>query len=155
MAPDVTLEYPYVYHCAVLPEWVDYNGHMSEAYYVLAFGFATDQAMDGLGMDEQYRERTGSSLYTVEAHIRYLAEARQGEALTITTSIAGTAAKKLHLLHEMHSGGTLIATEELLALHTASGRAAPFPDRIAGIIETRLGSGDGEPPVWVGRSVTL
>ena len=26
----------------VRPEWIDYNGHLSEAYYVLVFGNATD-----------------------------------------------------------------------------------------------------------------
>jgi acyl-CoA thioesterase FadM len=30
----------------VRPEWVDYNGHMSEAYYVLIFGDATDAFYD-------------------------------------------------------------------------------------------------------------
>ena len=26
----------------VQPAWIDYNGHLSEAYYVLLFGFALD-----------------------------------------------------------------------------------------------------------------
>ena len=30
---------------AVRPEWIDYNGHLSEAYYVLVLGHATDAAM--------------------------------------------------------------------------------------------------------------
>ena len=29
----------------VRPEWIDYNGHLSEGYYVVVFGFATDAAM--------------------------------------------------------------------------------------------------------------
>uniref|UniRef100_UPI0018E587F0 thioesterase family protein n=1 Tax=Nocardiopsis sp. TNDT3 TaxID=2249354 RepID=UPI0018E587F0 len=56
------------------PEWIDYNGHLSEAYYVLVFGFATDALMDRVGLDAAYRERSGRSLYTVEAHVRYLRE---------------------------------------------------------------------------------
>src|SRR5699024_6511063 len=34
----------------VREDWIDYNGHLSEAYYVLVFGFATDTAMDALGL---------------------------------------------------------------------------------------------------------
>lgn len=38
-----------VYRTTVKDEWIDYNAHLSEAYYVLVFGFATDAAMDELG----------------------------------------------------------------------------------------------------------
>ncbi|GAB3523585.1 thioesterase family protein [Arthrobacter monumenti] len=163
------------YRCNVLPEWIDYNGHMSEAFYVLAFGFATDQVMESLGMGPQYREETGNSLYTVEAHVRYLSETGEGAPLTITTTVAGAGAKKLHLAHEMRIGkaddavtgsadndgasnaGTLIATEELLALHvnSTSGRTAPFPERIADTIDGYRLPDTLEPPDWIGRSVSL
>lgn len=145
------------YRCTVLPEWIDYNGHMSEAYYVLAFGFATDRVMETLGMDAAYRQGTGNSLYTVEAHVRYLSETGEGAPLKITTTIAGAGAKKLHLAHEMRTAGTLIATEELLALHVNSGigRTAPFPDQISHTIEDHRLPETLEPPDWVGRSVSL
>ncbi|WP_081744984.1 thioesterase family protein [Arthrobacter sp. H14] len=180
------------YRCTVLPEWIDYNGHMSEAFYVLAFGFATDQVMELLGMGPQYREETGNSLYTVEAHVRYLSETGEGAPLTITTTVVGAGAKKLHLAHEMRTSskpddadraasdsalrdaggaategtqpdgaasdaGTLIATEELLALHVNSGtgRTAPFPEQIADTIEGHRLPDTLEPPDWIGRSVSL
>lgn len=54
----------------VRPEWIDYNGHMSEAFYVLVFGYATDALMEGTGMGPACRESTGCSMYTVESHIR-------------------------------------------------------------------------------------
>ena len=63
-----------VFHQTVQDDWIDYNGHLSEAYYVLIFGFATDALMDAAGLDAAYRDRTGCSLYTVEAHVRYLHE---------------------------------------------------------------------------------
>ena len=145
------------YHCTVQPDWIDYNGHLSEAYYVLAFGFATDQVMDGLGLDAAYRLSSGCSLYTVEAHVRYLAETGEGAALTITTSIVGAGAKKLHLAHEMRSGGALIATEELLALHVdaGTGRTAPFPEPVATAISDHRLPGSAAAPDWIGRTVSL
>ncbi|QCU79625.1 thioesterase (plasmid) [Citricoccus sp. SGAir0253] len=143
------------YRCRVQPAWIDYNGHMSEAFYVLVFGHATDQVMDQIGLDEEYRQSTGHSLYTVEAHIRYLAETSLDTELTITSRLVGAGPKKLHLAHEMHAGDTLISTEELLALHVdqQSGRSAPFPPSVVDAI-TSLIPGPGEPaPDWTGRAV--
>lgn len=143
-----------VYRDTVRPEWIDYNSHMSEAFYVLVFGFATDGVMDAIGMDEEYRSRTGGSLYTVEAHIRYLGQARLGDELSVTTSIVAAGAKKLHIAHEMRvRNGALVATEELLGLSIgAGGRAEPFGEDIAEAIASRVGDAR-HPPDWVGRTV--
>lgn len=144
------------YRCRVQPEWIDYNGHMSEAFYVLVFGFATDQVMEQLGMDEEYRRSTGCSLYTVEAHIRYLAETGLDAELTVTSRIVAAGLKKLHVAHEMRSGETLISTEELLALHVdqLSGRSTGFTPSVMDTITSFL-PGPGEPaPEWAGRTVS-
>ncbi len=145
------------YRCTVLPDWIDYNGHLSEAYYVLAFGFATDQVMDSLGLDGAYRAESGCSLYTVEAHVRYLAETGDGAALSISTTIVGAGAKKLHLAHEMRSEGILIATEEILAVHVdlGSGRTVPFTKPIATAITEHCVPDDPVAPDWIGRTVSL
>ncbi|EMQ97740.1 thioesterase family protein [Paeniglutamicibacter gangotriensis] len=140
------------YRCSVLPEWIDYNGHMSEAFYVLAFGDATTAVMAALGLDEDYRTSSNWSLYTVEAHVRYLREASLGEELEITTVIVASRPKKLHLAHEMHRAGKLIATEEILGLHVdqASGSTIPFPAAVLGRIEAH-GQSTRD---WSGRSIT-
>ncbi|MET3368447.1 UNVERIFIED_CONTAM: acyl-CoA thioester hydrolase [Jeotgalibacillus campisalis] len=144
------------YVSTVVPEWIDYNGHMSEAFYVLVFGFATDQVMDELGMDQLYRQETQCSLYTVEAHIRYLLETGLGAELTVTTVIAGAGPKKLHLAHEMHAGGQLLATEEILALHVNTGTQStePFPQSVADRITSFRHTSGQQAPGWVGRKVT-
>ncbi|MQA82272.1 MAG: thioesterase [Streptosporangiales bacterium] len=134
----------------VRPEWIDYNGHLSEAYYVLAFGFATDALMDRVGLDETYRARTGCSLYTVEAHVRYLDEVGAGAELAIATTVVGAGAKKLHLCHEMAVAATVVATEEILALHVGEGRAVPFPAEVA----ERLAPLVEPPPSYAGRAIT-
>ena len=64
----------------VRDEWIDYNGHLSEPYYVLVLGHATDAVMDTVGLGPAYRASTGASLFTVEAHIRYLDQVRPGRA---------------------------------------------------------------------------
>ena len=122
----------------VRPEWVDDNGHMHEAYYVLVFGNATDAFYDHIGMDRAYRERTRTSVYTLESHINFLDEVGEGAPLAVTTQVLGLDEKRLHLFHTMRRGddGRLIATYELMALHVDRNgpRAAPF----AGAILARL-----------------
>ena len=39
----------------VLPEWIDYNGHMNLAYYTVLFDQATDLLFDELGLGLDYR----------------------------------------------------------------------------------------------------
>ncbi|WP_326688697.1 thioesterase family protein [Streptomyces sp. NBC_01795] len=92
------------FHQRVRAEWIDYNGHMSEAFYVLVFGHATDALMDAVGLGPGYREESGCSLYTVEAHVRYLREVEDGTPLTLRTRILGVDAKKLRFAHEMYAG---------------------------------------------------
>ena len=43
------------YRGEVLPAWVDYNRHMTEAAYLTAFGWASDALFTYIGDDDQYR----------------------------------------------------------------------------------------------------
>ena len=132
---------PLVLHRAiVLPEWVDYNGHMNEAYYVLVFGYTTDAFLDLIGMDAAYRERTRTSLYTVEGHIAYLAEIPLGIDLAVATTLVAADTKRVHLFHEMRrvSDGAMLATYELLTLHVdqKGPRVSPMPAAILGKVNS-------------------
>ena len=142
------------YRDQVRPEWIDYNGHLSEPFYVLVFGFATTNLMDVTGIDERYRKETGCSLYTVEAHVRYLHEVGPDAELLVTTSVLSVGAKKVRLCHELTVADTLVATEELLALHVASQvdnvRTTPFPEHIA----VRLRKLLAPAPDYAGRSIS-
>ncbi|MFH8404122.1 thioesterase family protein [Streptomyces sp. NPDC018019] len=138
----------------VQDDWIDYNGHLSEAYYVLVFGFATDALMDAAGLDAAYRVRTGHSLYTVEAHVRYLAEVPRGAGLAVRTTVLGVGAKKARFVHEMYVDGAAggpVATEEIFALHVhqGAGRAAPLPEEA----RERLAALAGPVPEWAGRGI--
>jgi acyl-CoA thioester hydrolase len=141
----VVAELPY--HDRVRPEWIDYNGHLSEPYYVLVFGDATTHLMDTVGLGP---ERSGSSLYTVEAHVRYLREVGPDAELAVTTSVVGLGAKKVRLCHEMRVAGDLVATEEILAIHVTDSRASPLPDDVAERLRVHL----GPVPDYAGRAIT-
>ncbi len=115
----------------VRSEWINYNGHMSEAYHVLVFGLASDAFYDEIGLDAITRERGRSSVYTLEAHICYLNEVGEGTPLEVVTRVLDFDAKRAHIFHAMRHGEerTLLATEELMLLHVdmTSRSAALFP----------------------------
>ncbi|HZE04173.1 MAG TPA: 3-hydroxyacyl-CoA dehydrogenase NAD-binding domain-containing protein, partial [Solirubrobacteraceae bacterium] len=65
----------------VEPEWIDYNGHLRDAYYVLIASLAVDALMERIGIDARYREESHCTLYTLEMHIHYLREIGAEDAL--------------------------------------------------------------------------
>lgn len=115
----------------VRDDWIDYNGHLSEPYYVLVMGHATDAVMDAVGLGPAYREANDASLYTVEAHIRYLAEVSADVELEVRSWVIGATDKLLWIWHELYAEGRLRATEEVLGVHVRGGSAASFPEAVA------------------------
>ena len=125
------------YRCPVLPAWVDYNHHMTEAAYLTAFGWASDALFSYIGDDDEYRAK-GHSFYTVETHIAYLREAAEHAPLRITTRVLGLDRKRLHIYHEMFNADNdkLLATTEQMLVHVdmnAARSAAILPDVRAAI----------------------
>jgi acyl-CoA thioester hydrolase len=113
-----------------LAEWVDYNGHLRDGYYAVAFSLATDDFLDYLGLGAAYTAHSGCSVYTLEMHLNFLREVRQGEDLAAATQVLGHDAKRLHVIHSLHAGGSdaPAATNEVMLLHVdAQPRAAPMP----------------------------
>ena len=39
------------YRTTVQEDWVDYNGHLRDAFYLLIFSYATDALMERIGLD--------------------------------------------------------------------------------------------------------
>ena len=118
----------------VRPEYIDWNGHMNVAYYVLVFDHATDALFDYIGLDEAYRKANGYTTFTLEAQVTYQREVLEGDPLRITTQVLDFDHKRAHYFHRMHHAeeGWLAATNELLSLHIDTGkrRSTPFPEEI-------------------------
>jgi acyl-CoA thioester hydrolase len=116
---------------SVRPEWIDYNGHMNVAYYLLAFDHASDKLLDHLGIGQAYSVEAKASIFVVEAHVTYDQEVTAGDPLRFTTQLLGFDDKRLHYFHAMYHAdeGFLAATNELLGLHVdMTGRSVtPFP----------------------------
>lgn len=117
------------YGAEVLPEWVDYNGHMSDAFYLWAFGLAGDELFRFVGVDAAYRA-AGHSFYTAETHLNYYKEMHRGDRLRVETQLVGHDDKRVHLFHRMFDASDrLAATNEVMLLNVATGpaKAAPIP----------------------------
>ncbi|MGO8914469.1 MAG: thioesterase family protein [Stellaceae bacterium] len=145
---------------AVQPDWIDYNGHMNVAFYVLAFDKATDGLLDHLGLGETYRRATNRSIYVLEAHVTYDRELKLGETLAIDTQLIDADAKRLHFFHRMThaAAGYLAATSELLALHVdlAGPKAAPMPQAALAALDHVLAAHRLlPPPPQLGRRIAL
>lgn len=114
----------------VLPEWIDDNGHMNVAYYVLAFDQATDSLYEQIGLSWDYLDAQNHSLFTLSMNVDYVQEVFVGAPLRITTQLLDCDGKRLHYFHQMyHAGdGFLSATNECLSMHVSmeTRRSAPF-----------------------------
>ena len=125
----------------ILPEWIDYNGHLNVAYYVLVFDRATDVFFDFMGLTAEYRAAGNVSAFVVEMHTSYIREVKASDEVRVTTQLLDYDEKRFHYLHSMyHAGqGYLAATNELLCLYMDMGirRVAKIPapilDRLAEI----------------------
>ena len=148
------------WHGALVPEWFDYNGHLNDGYYVVVFSEAIDALMVLIGLDEAGRAQTGHSIFTMESHINYLQELKQGHDIEVRTQILGSDAKRLHICQNMLLAGTdtlLAASEQMLLNVDMSGpRAAPFaPEILAKVQVFTAAHRDLPRPKYAGRKIAL
>jgi acyl-CoA thioester hydrolase len=144
----------------VRPEWIDYNGHMNVAYYLLAFDEAGETFFEALGINEAYRRTARSTTFAAECHITYQREVVVGDPLRFTAQIIGFDEKRIHFLQSMihEEKGYIAATSEWLSLHVHLDRRRVIPmpkpilDRLGEIyaVHQHLPR-----PPEVGRAITL
>ena len=123
-----------LYKGLIIPEWIDYNGHMNVAYYVLVFDRATDDFFDFMGLTADYRAAGNVSAFTAEMHVNYIREVKQGDEVFVTTQLLGYDEKRFHYFHRMYHAQQryLAATSELLCLYVDMNerRVTQMPDPI-------------------------
>ncbi|PIE06715.1 MAG: thioesterase [Rhodobacterales bacterium] len=118
----------------VLPEWIDYNGHMNMAFYSALFDRASDEFYDQIGLGPACAQARGLTTYTGEVKIRYLRELHLGQNVRVHSWLIDHDAKRFHTWQEIHAEeGFIAATAETLTLHIdmSGPKVAPFPEDIA------------------------
>jgi acyl-CoA thioester hydrolase len=131
-----------IYETPIRSDWIDYNGHLRDAYYALIFSAAIDALMDRVGLDAAYRQRTGGTLYTVEMHLHYLHEVKQTDTAVVTLRILGIDSKRIHVSLELLRAGhpEVAAGAEVMLLHVRQhdGKVstAPLPADVSVALST-------------------
>ncbi|WP_434594863.1 thioesterase family protein [Pseudomonas sp. R4-83] len=148
------------YQTRIIPDWVDYNGHLRDAFYLLIFSYATDALMDRLGMDSNNREASGHSLFTLELHLNYLHEVKLDTEVEVRTQIIGHDNKRLYLYHSLHKVGDAqeLAGNEQMLLHVdlAGPRSAPFSaETLSHLQSIAAEQRDLPAPAYIGRVIAL
>ena len=148
------------YQTPVLGEWVDYNGHLRDAFYLLIFSYATDAFMQRIGLNASDRGESGHSLFTLECHLNYLHEVKLDAQVQVRTQVIGHDRKRLHLYHSLHLEGSdepLAANEQmLLHVQLAGPKSAPFGEQsLQRLKEILAQQGNLPRPDYVGRVIGL
>ena len=128
-----------LYTTVVQSEWLDYNQHMTEGFYGVVFGYTSDAFIDYIGLDADYRARSGCTIYTVETHTSFLREVKAASPLRLTTQLLGYDVKRLHVFHQMYQveENYLAATMEAMMLHVnQEPRTVPMPSEILAHLAT-------------------
>jgi acyl-CoA thioester hydrolase len=128
-----------IYRTGIAPDWIDYNGHLRDAYYGLIVSYAIDALMDRIGLDAGYRARTGCTLYTLEMHMHYLREIRSAAVVDTQLRILGADRKRIHAAFDLccEPDSDPAAAAEVMLLHVRQGPSAasePFTPATASAI---------------------
>ena len=128
-----------IHRTPIAPEWIDYNGHVRDAYYGLIASHAVDSLMERIGLGARYRAPSGCPLYTVEMHTHFLREIALADTVEVRARILGADTKRIHAALELvcDASPEAAATCEVMLLHvrqTPTVRTAPFPEQVAAAI---------------------
>ena len=131
---------PVIYETDVSSEWIDYNGHLRDAFYSLILSYACDALMDRIGMDEAYRRNTQCTLYTLEQHLHFLHEVKQTDHLRVAVRLLAADHKRMHAAFDCYCARypDPVAIGEFMLLHVRQGDApgsAPFPPAVRSAID--------------------
>ena len=121
----------------VRPDWLDHNGHMNVAAYLIAFdqGCCALCSLAGIGPDRI--AETGHTVFVGQANVVYRREVHAGDRLCITARLRDLAADRMQLYLTMWRAGAkgaelAAACEELaVGVRLETRRPAPFPADVA------------------------
>lgn len=148
------------YSGTVLPEWVDYNGHLRDAFYMLLFSYGADGLMDAIGLDAAGRTELGHSLFTLEVHVSFLHEVKVNTAFEVRAQILGIDAKRVHVGFALYTEDQpemcAFGEKMLLNVDLSGPRATPFAQPVLALLHPLATEHAALPiPPQVGRAIAL
>ena len=150
-----------IYSTAIAPEWIDYNGHLRDAYYGLILSYACDAMMDQVGLDAAYRRSTACTLFTLEQHMHFLHEVMQSDQLDVLVRVLAADRKRIHAAFDFYCARYTdpVAIGEMMLLHVRQDpapAAVAFPPPIMSAIQALVAStAAADPPGPPSRHIEL
>lgn len=133
---DLTLE------ARVEPQFLDAMGHMNVSFYTHLFDKGVWAYFERHGLDRGYMQRERRGAFALEESTRYLAEVREGEALTVHTGLLDVRDRTLRLFQVMTAvdKGVRAAEREVVAAHIdfETRRTTLFPPDLASSLRSKL-----------------
>lgn len=113
-------------------EWIDYNGHMNLAYYVMAFDQSLDLFLDQeIGVGESLVISRKQGPFVLQNHVHYLDELLVDEQYYCRFLLLDGDAKRLHIAGSMHRADndvTVCVMEQVLInVDHDTRRSTPYP----------------------------
>ncbi|MFI1464400.1 thioesterase family protein [Nocardia carnea] len=131
----------------------DENDHMNIRHYFDLCVEAGGQVFERIGITDEYRASRGTGFFTAEHHIRYYAETRIGEEVSVYVRGVDRSDKVVHVVAMLVNDTTrrLSCTLEITAIHVdlRTRAATAFAADIATAIDRELAADVAEWPVPV------
>lgn len=144
----------------VPPEWIDYNGHMNVAYYLMAFDRALDEMFDMLGLGEGLVATHRMGPMALVNQIHYIDELLEGQQFACEIQLLDADHKRIHFFCTMlHlDKGTEAATYEALSMNVdlEARRSADYPEECRLRVERLLAAHSDLPrPARAGATIGI
>ena len=115
----------------VRPEWIDYNGHMNVAFYLMAADHAMDSFSDYIGLGQAYMKNTNKSTFALDTRIIYLRELMVDSPIRIAAQLVSYDLKRIHvslsLIHDEENWVSALNEWVLIHVDLSVRRATQMP----------------------------
>ena len=110
-------------------DWIDFMGHMNVVWYTHLFGSGVLEFFKTVGLTQQYFAEQNAGSFVLEQHIRYLAEVRVGETVSVRARALSRSERKLHFMVLLVKDelSVLAATSEIITGHIDMSRRRTSP----------------------------
>jgi len=107
------------YKGTVYPWQCDILQHMNMQYYAAKFDEAAWNFIGALGFTNKYIKEHKEALVSMEQHVKYYKELREGDLIRIETNLVEVRQKSIHYRHTMYNVETKAMTAEMdvIAVH--------------------------------------
>ena len=123
-----------VCHETVQSNWIDYNGHMNVAYYLMIADRGMEAFCSYIGIGEAYKRETNKSTFALDTRCVYLREVLVNTRIRVSAQLIEYDQKKFHvsleLTHDEENWCSAISEWVLVHVDLATRKSEPLPQYV-------------------------